>query len=98
MKRLALPLLFAGLALLLCGWCWGHWHLYAWKGNLEYTPVCTEEIPRPFEQEFQNYVMDQWPFVLVIGAALTVLAAAWLIGDYRARCRESASDSCEHRQ
>ena len=89
MKRPALLLLFAGLALLLCGWCWGHWHHYAWKGNLEYAPVLTEEIPRPFEQEFRNYVVDQWPFVLVVGAALTVIAAAWLISGYRARRHRS---------
>jgi hypothetical protein len=89
MKRLARLILMGGLALLLCGWCWGHWHHYAWKGNLEYAPVCTEEIPRPFEQEFQNYVVDQWPFVLFVGAALTVFAAAWLFSGYRARPRRS---------
>jgi hypothetical protein len=92
MKRLALLLLFAGLALLLCGWRWGWLRDYAWKGNLEYAPVLTEEIPRPFEQEFRNYVVDQWPFVLVVGAALTVFAAAWLISGYRARPGKGVTD------
>jgi hypothetical protein len=89
MKRLALLLLFAGLALLLCGWRWGWLRGYAWKGNLEYRPVVTEEIPRPFEQQFENYVTDQWPFVLVFGAALTVFAATWLFSCYRARRHRS---------
>ncbi len=85
MKHRAWLLLVVGLTLLLFGWRWGRLQGYAWKGNFEYRAVATEEIPRPFGQHFQNYVKDQWPFVIALGAAGTVCGIVSLVGHWRKR-------------
>ncbi len=58
-QKLAVASLMVGGRLLFQGWQWGYNRNFTWKGNFEYTPRNIEEIPRPFEQVFENYVMDQ---------------------------------------
>jgi len=68
----------SGLVLLFLGWQWGRGRSYSWKGNLEYTPRNTEEIPRPLDQVFENYVADQWPFVIATGVVLAACGSLCL--------------------
>lgn len=80
LKRLSLLVVLAGIVVLLFGWHWGRLRDFVWKGNLTYSPRNTEEIPRPFEQVFENYVEDQWPFVLMAGGFITIVGFRCMIG------------------
>ena len=88
MKRFTLVLFSVGFVLLLLGWHWGRLRHYAWKGNLEYTPVLTPEVPRPFEQHIDNYVVDQWPFVFAAGVVTTLCPVAWFVRLWRVQSRQ----------
>jgi hypothetical protein len=73
LKRLAIVLVLGGIVIVLFGWHWGRLCDFTWKGNLDYPPRNTEEIPRPFEQVFENYVEDQWPFVIMAGTVFVAV-------------------------
>lgn len=80
LKRLSQLLIFAGVVVSFSGWHWARVRDFVWKGNLDYTPRNTEEIPRPFEQVFENYVEDQWPFVIILGALVVAIGLRIIIG------------------
>jgi hypothetical protein len=71
-KTAAVLCLLIGIVMIVLGREWGYNRNYTWKGNLQYTQRNTEEIPRSFEQVFENYVTDQWPFVIFAGGILVV--------------------------